>query len=236
MVGRSFVTTSERSFDTMISLSNVTFRHPNSRTESIAGFNLRVEKGEFAVLHGASGSGKTTVFNLLIAALKPDSGEIVVGPHEWGEGKRLNRPALRRSLGMVFEDFKLLDERTVAENIALPLELNKKLSALTIREEVRKTVERFGLKEIANQLPRELSMGERQRASIARAVITEPLVLLLDEPTAQLDFLAAREILDHLKREHLRGMTILLGTSDERIADLLPEARKIGLEDKIAYR
>ena len=212
----------------MISFSHVNVRRPNSEESILSDFNLTVEKGELAILFGGSGSGKTTVFQLLTRERTPDSGEIVVGDTNIALLRGRALAAYRRSIGYVSQDFPILDDRTVEENIRLPLEINGIRKARS-RDRLSFSSERFNLKTIARLFPKSLSASERQRVAIARAVVSEPMVLLADEPTAHLDASGLEQIVALLRNENMRGMTVLLGTSDERVVSGLPQARIISL-------
>ncbi len=207
--------------DEIISLSGVTIRRGNSAPPILADFHLRVEKGRLTVLLGAGGTGKTTLFKLLTGELQPDAGSVRVGNHDIAALRKGRIAAYRKSIGVIFQDVPLLDDRTAAGQILLPMELAQMPGARR-RERVNAIMERFQLREIRDAYPAALSMGMRQRVAIARAVASEPLVLLADEPAAHLDAASAREIAEIFLRENLRGMTILIGTSDERFAAYFP--------------
>jgi len=211
----------------IISLSNVTVRTPQGEP-ILDGFELHVEKGRLQILLGPGGSGKSTVFHLLTGEREPESGDVIVAERSVPSLTRRERSKHRRSIGVVFQNMQLLDDRPVAEQIALPLEIEG-MSSARRRQRVDEILMRFQLESIRDKYPHSLSMGERQRVMIARAVATEPLVLLADEPAGHLDRAAAAEIAEILRNEHLRGMTILLGTGDEHFASLFPEASIVSL-------
>lgn len=204
--------------DEVISFSNV--RACAGERVILDGFDLALSKGSLRVLLGPSGTGKTTLFRLLTDELQPSSGTIHVGESEAGS---LGRPKLRRSIGVVFQDVPLLNDRNTEEQILLPLELLA-ASRKRRRTVLENVLDRFELHQVRRQYPCELSMGMRQRIAIARAVAAEPLVLLADEPAAHLDSVVQQEIAAIFQRENLRGMTILIGTSDEHFASLFPAA------------
>jgi len=155
--------------------------------------------------------------------MKPTEGTVHVADISIADLRGNALASYRRSIGLLSQDLPLLEDRTIGENLLLPLELAG-LRSPRCRERVASVLERFGLSDARDTLPKGVSMGERQRACIARAVITEPLVLFADEPAAHLDARSAAEIAAHLIRENLRGMTILMGTHDEDFSRLFPSA------------
>jgi len=207
----------------IISFSDVTVRTGNQEEPVLADFHLNIEKGSFTVLFGSSGTGKTTIFKLLTGEIKPDTGKVSVGNRDVGSLNSSQIAAYRRSIGVIFQDVPLLADRTAEGQILLPLEVAGIIGARR-HERVESILKRFQLIDVRHQYPNALSMGTRQRVAIARAVASEPLVLLADEPAAHLDAASAREIADIFLRENLRGMTILIGTSDERFASFFPPA------------
>ncbi len=172
-----------------------------------------IEPGEFVFLVGPSGAGKSTISKLLIREVVPTQGEISVGEYEFAKLRRKDIPYLRRQIGMVFQDNKLLPDRTVAENIALPLEiLSKKQESISkIIEELLKAT---GLEGKDNFFPRQLSGGELQRVGIARALAMDPAILFADEPTGNLDEKTAAQIVDLLTRINAQGTTVIMATHD----------------------
>lgn len=178
--------------------------------------NVLIEKGSFVFLVGPTGSGKTTIFRLIIRDLLPSEGAITVG--DWDVAKLPKRkiPALRRRVGMVFQDLKLLMDRTVLENVMLPLELSGTAykQAKTRAEEILIDV---GLSDKHNKFPRELSGGERQRVAIARALVFDPEVILADEPTGNLDLQTSFQILDLLESINKKSTTVVMATHNEHI-------------------
>ena len=179
---------------------------------------LEITKGEFVFLVGSSGSGKSTVIKLLLKDQDPDSGEIFVA------GKRLNRlkpwrvPALRRELGCVFQDFKLLEQKTVFENVAFALEVIGK-PRQAIQKTVPEVLDLVGIADKHDALPHELSGGEQQRVSIARAFVNRPRILLCDEPTGNLDPTTSVGIMKLLDRINRTGTTVVMATHDQNIVD-----------------
>jgi ABC-type ATPase involved in cell division len=210
-----------------IVLSGVAVR--NWELTILSGFDLRAEKGSLTVLLGEGGSGKTTVFKLLTGEIKPDIGEVHVGGEDVNLLHSSKLATFRRSVGIISQDVSLLANRTVEEQILLPLEIDR-MNAARRHAQADDVIERFGLQRSRNRVPSSLSMSERQRAAIACAVVREPLVLLADEPAVHLDANNAKEIARLLLHENLRGMTVLIGTSDEHFASYFPEASVCHME------
>ncbi len=206
----------------LIGLSGITVLTQDGSRRILDGFDLHIEKGSLVLLLGAGGSGKTTLFKLLAGEQTPERGEVLVGGISVPSlsGGKLAR--YRRSLGIVMQDAPLLENRSAEEQIMLPLEIEG-MSAERRHERAQAAIERFGLSDARRKLPKALSMSERQRVAIARAVVREPLVLLADEPAAHLDANDSKEIARLLLHENLRGMTVLIGTSDEHFASYFPE-------------
>lgn len=190
---------------------------------------LEVDKGEFVFLVGASGSGKSTFIKLLIKDEEPDSGDIVIAGKRLPGMKSWKVPALRRELGCVFQDFKLLENKTVAENVSFALEvIGKPRSA--IDEAVPEILKLVGLAHKHGAYPHELSGGEQQRVSIARAFVNRPRVLMCDEPTGNLDPTTSVGIMKLLDRINKTGTTVLMATHDQHIVDSM-RRRVVELED-----
>ena len=180
-------------------------------------------------LLGAGASGKTTVFKLLMGERKPERGEVIVGGVDVASLKGNALAKFRRSVGMIPQDGPLLEHRTVEEQILLPLEIDGMHSARR-HAQAQAVIARFNLQSASSRMPASLSMSERQRTAIARAVVREPMVLLADEPAAHLDANDAKEIAGLLLHENLRGMTVLIATSDEHFASYFPETSVIFME------
>ncbi len=189
---------------------------------------FHIDKGEFVFIVGASGSGKSTLVRLLLKELEPSSGKIVVGGRELGRLKHSKVPMLRRNIGCVFQDFKLLPRRTAAENVAYALKVQGESSS-AIRKKVPEVLAMVGLSHKMNSLPDELSGGEQQRVSIARAFVNRPLIVLADEPTGNLDPATTVGIMRILDRINRTGTTIVMATHDQRIVDAM-RRRVIQLE------
>jgi cell division transport system ATP-binding protein len=188
-----------------------------------------IEKGEFVFVVGASGSGKSTMVRLLLKELEPSSGRIIVGGRDLGRLKRSKVPMLRRNVGCVFQDFKLLPNRTAAENVAYALKVQGE-SRAAIRGKVPEVLNLVGLAHKMNSLPGELSGGEQQRVSIARAFVNHPPLLLCDEPTGNLDPDTSVGIMQLLYRINRSGTTVLMVTHDREMVDKMRK-RVIALED-----
>ena len=188
-----------------------------------------IEKGEFVFIVGASGSGKSTLIRLLLKELEPTQGKIVVGGRELGRLKRSKVPMLRRNVGCVFPDFKLLPNRTAAENVAYALKVQGE-SRNAIRRKVPEVLTLVGLPDKMHSYPDQLSGGEQQRVSIARAVVNHPPLLVCDEPTGNLDPDTSVGIMQLLYRINRSGTTILMVTHDREMVDKM-RRRVIALED-----
>jgi cell division transport system ATP-binding protein len=191
--------------------------------------SFTIDKGEFVFIVGASGSGKSTIIRLLLKELEPTRGRIIVGGRDLGRLKRSKVPLLRRNVGCVFQDFKLLPNRTAAENVAYALKVQGENRA-EIRKKVPEVLNLVGLSAKMNSLPDELSGGEQQRVSIARAVVNHPPLLICDEPTGNLDPDTSVGIMQLLYRINRAGTTILMVTHDREMVDKMRK-RVIALED-----
>jgi cell division transport system ATP-binding protein len=188
-----------------------------------------IEKGEFVFVVGASGSGKSTLVRLLLKELEPTAGKIIVGGRDLGRLKRSKIPMLRRNVGCVFQDFKLLPNRTAAENVAYALKVQGE-SRNSIRRKVPEVLTLVGLSDKMHSYPDQLSGGEQQRVSIARAVVNHPPLLVCDEPTGNLDPDTSVGIMQLLYRINRSGTTILMVTHDREMVDKM-RRRVIALED-----
>ena len=188
-----------------------------------------IEKGEFVFVVGASGSGKSTIIRLLLKELEPTQGRVLVGGRDLGRLKHSKVPLLRRNLGCVFQDFKLLPNRTAAENVAYALKVQGDRPE-SIRKKVPEALSLVGLAHKATSLPDELSGGEQQRVSIARAVVNHPPLLICDEPTGNLDPDTSVGIMQLLYRINRAGTTVLMVTHDREMVDKMRK-RVIALEE-----
>ena len=182
--------------------------------------SVHVSAGEFVILVGTSGAGKSTLLKLLTREEKPSSGKIVVGGIDYDTLKDKHIPLLRRKIGVVFQDFKLLPNRTVFENIALALEIAG-MTSREIKSTVPKVIELVGLSGKEKNFPHQLSGGERQRVAIARAVVRQPKILIADEPTGNLDPKHSWEIVKLLEKINKYGTTVLLTTHNVDIVNKL---------------
>ena len=188
-----------------------------------------IEKGEFVFLVGPSGSGKSTMVRLLLKELEPTDGRIVVGGRDLGRLRRSKVPQLRRNIGCVFQDFKLLTDRTTAENVAYALKVQGE-GRNGIRRKVPEVLGMVGLTHKMNSFPHELSGGEQQRVSIARAFVNHPPLLVCDEPTGNLDPDTSVGIMQLLYRINRSGTTVLMATHDREMVDKM-RRRVIALEE-----
>jgi cell division transport system ATP-binding protein len=197
----------------MIQLHNVSVSYQGD--SALSGLNLHVRKGEFLFVTGASGAGKSTLLRLVFAGIQPNSGQILIDGQNLTRMSRTQIAMLRRSIGVVFQDFKLLPNRTVLENVALTLEVLG-WNAKDISKKVYHTLKRVGLEHKINATPLKLSGGEQQRVAIARALVNEPKILIADEPTGNLDDMNKEQILEILRDANIRGTTVLVATHDRR--------------------
>ncbi len=204
----------------MIQLFNVTKKYGGD-SAAVKDITLKIDKGEFIYVTGASGAGKTTLLRMLYAAEKPTKGQILI------EGQNVTRfqsrqiAFLRRKIGVVFQDFKLLQSRTVYENVAFALEAQGK-KRYEVSKKVYQALKEVGLEHRLQRKPLELSGGEQQRIAIARALVVDPLILLADEPSGNLDQEVTFEIMELFKRANARGTTVLLATHDHSLNKRFP--------------
>ena len=202
----------------LIELRNVVMRYPNGVT-ALAGVNLEIAKGEFVFVIGASGSGKSTLIKLLYRQEKPTQGEVFVGGLNVAKLRNRKIYKLRRKLGIVFQDYKLLPRLTVYENVAFALEMYG-YKKDEIRRDTIKALENVGLKDKLRSYPDELSGGEQQRVSIARAIVNNPKVLICDEPTGNLDPDTSMEVMRVIEDINQKlGTTIIMATHDKEIVN-----------------
>ncbi|MBQ7240461.1 MAG: cell division ATP-binding protein FtsE [Bacilli bacterium] len=199
---------------------------------ALADLNLTIKKGEFVFIIGQSGSGKSTLTKLLYREERPNRGEVLVGGVNVSKLRNGNVYKLRRKIGVVFQDFKLLPKLTVYENVAYPLETYG-MSRGEIREKVLTALERVGLKERMHSFPNELSGGEQQRVGLARAIVNEPKLIICDEPTGDLDPKLSREVMDFIEKINQElGSTIIMATHDKEIVNRMKK-RVICLHDGV---
>jgi cell division transport system ATP-binding protein len=205
-------------------MAHVEFKNVTKSFDShtvIHGASLSIENGEFLVLVGPSGCGKSTLLRLLYAADTVDAGRILFMGRDIGRLSSRSIPFLRRNIGIVFQDFKLIDNWSLGQNVALPLEVLG-LPQRLIRSRVSEVIERVGLGGRASEIVGCLSGGERQRVAIARAIVGEPALVLADEPTGNLDPLLAVDILGLFEDINETGVTVLFATHDRSLLDIRP--------------
>lgn len=213
----------------MISISNVTKQYRGSSRPALNNVSIEIEKGAFVFLVGASGSGKSSLMRLMLREDVPTKGSVhVLGENLVGIPSR-RVPFFRRRLGVVFQDFRLLPNKTVAQNVAFSLEVIGKSQGF-IQEAVPDVLRLVGLDGKADRLPSELSGGEQQRVALARAIVNKPALLLADEPTGNLDPTTSEEIMALIERINLAGTTVIMATHDRGIVDRLKK-RVIELKD-----
>lgn len=203
----------------MIELENVSKTY-SSGTPAINGISLSIEKGEFVFIVGSSGSGKSTLIKLLLKELEPTSGKIIVNSKNLARLKRRQVPKFRRELGVVFQDFRLLKDRNVYENVAFAQRVIQ-IPTKSIKRQVPAMLSMVGLAEKYKANPRELSGGEQQRVALARALVNKPSILLADEPTGNLDPKNSWEIMKLLEEANQRGTTVLVVTHNREIVDAM---------------
>jgi len=198
----------------MIQLIHVTKQY--DRRPALSDVTLEIEKGEFVLLMGPSGAGKSTLLRLLIGAERPDEGQVFVNGKNVAALKASEIPFLRRKVGTVFQDFRLLPKKSVFENVALPL-LVQGVSPGDIKRKVTEALRAVGVEQKRDQLPVGLSTGEQQRVCIARAIVNGPVVLLADEPTGNLDPTLTGEITELFKLINARGTTVVVATHNPSV-------------------
>lgn len=199
------------------------------RGPALERISLHVEAKEFVIIVGPSGAGKSTLFKLLTREEKPTSGKIIVGGMDYERLRDKDIPLLRRKIGVVFQDFKLLPNKTVFENVAFALEIAA-LPASEIKHTVPKVLEIVGLTGKGKNYPMELSGGERQRVAIARAIVRQPKILIADEPTGNLDPKHAWDVIKVLEKVNKYGTTVLLTTHNQEIVNAL-KRRVVTIKD-----
>ncbi|MGE5554095.1 MAG: cell division ATP-binding protein FtsE [Betaproteobacteria bacterium] len=212
----------------MIQLYNLSKTYPNG-VVALTDVTLHIRKGEFVFLVGPSGAGKSSLMKLVIRQELPTSGQVLVAGRNVSRLRRHEVPYLRRRVGFVFQDFKLLPDRTVRENVAFALEVTE-ASHVEARRRVPAVLELVGLSDKADVYPHELSGGQQQRVSIARAIVNNPLVLLADEPTGNLDPETSFGIMELLAEINRRGTTVVMATHNREIVDRM-RRRVIAIEN-----
>ena len=211
----------------MIRFDRVFKRYPNGR-EALSELSFELATGEMAFLSGHSGAGKSTVLRLIALLERPTRGQVVVNGRNTGSLRSGAIPAFRRQVGVVFQDHRLLDDRPVYDNVALPLAIAG-VRRREMNKRVRAALDQVGLLGKERTFPLELSAGEQQRVGIARAVITKPPVLIADEPTGNLDPDLALEVMNLFQRFNAVGVTVMVATHDVHLLDRFP-VRRIRIE------
>lgn len=212
----------------MISFKKVYMRYPNGVT-ALNGLNLEIEEGEFVFIVGPSGAGKSTLIKLLLKELNPTKGSIILDSQDITKIHARNIPKVRAKTGVVFQDFRLLQNKTAYENIAFALEITR-TKTKEIKPLVKKIMNLVGLKGKEKSKPQELSGGEQQRVSIARAIINDPPILIADEPTGNLDPETSWEIMKLLRNINRAGTTIIMVTHDKAIVNDMKQ-RVVAIEN-----
>jgi cell division transport system ATP-binding protein len=209
----------------MISFEHVTKRY--GERLALDDVTWRMDEGDCAVILGHSAAGKTTLLRLIMHETQPTSGTLTVGTFRGGRLTRAHRALLRRTIGVIYEDFRLLADRTVFENVALALHIAGHFTEAEVTPKVRRALEEVGLDAQRDLLPAELSFGERQRCAIARAIVNRPALVLADEPTGALEPKSAAEVLSLLLRVHREGAALLLGTTRAEVANVIGGRRYV---------
>lgn len=211
----------------MIKYVNVSKEYGNG-SKALENVNISIEKGEFVFVVGSSGAGKSTLMKLLLKEIEPTEGKIFLNNVDITKVKNRRIPYIRRNLGVVFQDFRLLPNKTVYENVAFAMEIVG-ASAREIRRQVPMMLSMVGLSDKAHNYPNQLSGGEHQRVAIARAIVNNPSVLIADEPTGNLDPDTAWEIMKLIKEINKRGTTVVMATHAKEIVNMM-KRRVIALE------
>ncbi len=211
----------------MIEVQQVDVVYPNG-VKALQNISVSVDRGEFVFMVGSSGAGKSTLIKLLCREFLPNSGSVKLFGRDISRLKRREIPLLRRSIGVVFQDFRLLNNRTVYDNVAFALQVIG-ASSREIRKRVPDALELVGLAGKERMKPLELSGGEQQRVCLARAVVNQPVLIIADEPTGNLDPVTSQGIMDALKSINIRGTTVVMATHDREIVDCMRQ-RVIALD------
>ncbi|HOM01855.1 MAG TPA: cell division ATP-binding protein FtsE [Acetivibrio sp.] len=217
----------------MVEYRAVSKRYPNG-TLALSDINLTINKGEFAFFVGPSGSGKSTLLKLILKEEDPTEGEVFVNGYELSKMTRKDIPLLRRSLGVVFQDFRLLPNKTVYENVEFAMQITEALPK-EIRRQVPMALALVGLSKKAKAYPGQLSGGEQQRVALARALVNNPSLLIADEPTGNLDPETSWEIMKLLAEVNYRGTTVIVATHEKSIVDAMKK-RVIAIDRGVIVR
>lgn len=217
----------------MVEFKDVTKMYPNG-TLALKDVNLKINKGEFVFIVGSSGSGKSTLIKLILKEENPTQGEVFVNGYEVSSMDSKDVPSLRRSLGIVFQDFRLLPNKTVYENVAFAMQITEALPK-EIRRQVPMALALVGLSRKANVYPGQLSGGEQQRVALARAIVNSPSLLVADEPTGNLDPETSIEIMKLLSEINHRGTTVIVATHEKTIVDSMKK-RVIAINRGVVVR
>ena len=212
----------------MISLRGVSLVYPNG-VRALDNVDLEIEKGAFVFLVGHSGTGKSSLLRVMYREMRPTHGEVTVDGIRVDRLRRSRIPALRRHLGVVFQDFKLLTDKTVWENVAFAMQVTGAKTRDVMRQ-VPRALDMVGLSHKSRMFPGELSGGEQQRTAIARALVNNPKILLCDEPTGNLDPSNTTEIMELLLRINLKGTTVVVATHNQAVVDRM-RRRVVRLEE-----
>jgi len=225
----------------MVEAKNVSMKYSRSGDYALEDLSFTIGRGEFVFIVGSSGAGKSTLLKLIIREIKPTSGMMKVFGQDTSRLARRHLPKLRRSIGMVFQDFRLIEERTVSENVAFALMVTG-ASRREIRKRVPHVLSLVGLQGKTRERVCDLSGGEQQRVGLARALVNRPSMIIADEPTGNLDPATALDIMNLLRSINLRGTTVIVATHNREIVDrfkkrviYLEQGRLIGDEQKGIY-
>ena len=205
----------------MIEFKNVSKTYDNG-TEALKDVNIKINDGEFVFVVGSSGAGKSTFLKIMMREQVPNSGSVIINGYHLNNLKKKEIPLFRRTLGIVFQDFRLLKDRNIYENIAFALRVTETPTRV-IKKKVPAALSLVGLAQKYKSFPKELSGGEQQRVAIARAIVNEPAILLADEPTGNLDPTNSWEIMSLLKEANERGTTVLVVTHNQEIVNEMNE-------------
>jgi cell division transport system ATP-binding protein len=218
----------------LITLENVTKVYEDNGAVALQNVSLNIDKGEFVFVVGSSGSGKSTFIKMLLKEVDPTSGSLIIDDMDITTLKRKEIPYLRRKVGVVFQDFRLLPSKTVYENVAFAMQIVE-ASPKLIKKTVPQVLALVGLSKKAKAYPNQLSGGEQQRVALARAIINKPPILLADEPTGNLDPETAWEIMELLRDINLRGTTVVMATHAKDIVDRMQQ-RVVTMQKGVVLR